>query len=75
MLTKSSTWQEHEPNDRNNYNSTVAHGSGITHIIRDRIKRLIRHQQRLLELRQEQQQLRQELAEIRQRITSPLTIN
>ena len=75
MLTKSSTWQEHEPNGGSNRNSTEAHESGITNRILDRFKRLIQHQQRLLELRQEQQQLYQELAEIRRQLTSPLTKN
>jgi cell fate (sporulation/competence/biofilm development) regulator YlbF (YheA/YmcA/DUF963 family) len=73
MMTMGRTWQEHAPGGESYRNSTEAHEPGITHRILYRIKRLIRHQHRLLELRREQQQLRQELVEIRRLITTPQT--
>jgi hypothetical protein len=57
------TWQDQEPWGWNNGAETPA--KAISSRIRDRIRRLIRHQERLLELRREQQRLRVELAEIR----------
>ncbi len=73
MMTMGRTWQEHAPGRGRYRNGAEAHEPGITHRILDRIKTLIRHQQRLMELRQEQQQLSRELAEIRRLTTTPPT--